>query len=117
MPNHKSCVKKCKVNERRRKCNLDRKQKYKANVRKLKKEVSLTHSSDKNKNIKIDAKKNTNVKIDVNDLLKTIKKQLDKIGAKHIYHKNKVARLKSKYEKIVNNFNAKQSQNQPDERS
>ncbi len=112
MPNHKSCIKKCKVNERRRKCNLDREQRYKANVRKLKKEISLTSTSDKTKNTKAGAAKKASVKTNINDLVKTIKKQLDKIGAKHIYHKNKVARLKSKYDKIVNNFNAKQAQNQ-----
>jgi ribosomal protein S20 len=39
-------------------------------------------------------------------MLNTLKKQLDKIGSKHIFHKNKVARLKSKYDKMVNKLKA-----------
>ena len=107
MPNHKSCEKKCRVNERRRKCNLERKQRYKANVRKLKKEISSVHSIDKKKvtsKSKIEEKESS---VNPNELMNEIKKQLDKIEAKHIYHKNKVARLKSKYQKMVNKFNAR----------
>lgn len=102
MPNHKSCEKKCKVNERRRKCNLERKQRYKANVRKLKKEINLTHHNKKE--IAGDSFKTEENAIKTKNLLREIKKQLDKIEAKHIFHKNKVARLKSKYEKMVNSY-------------
>ena len=36
------------------------------------------------------------------ELLNDVKKKLDKIGSKKIYHKNKVNRLKSRLEKIAN---------------
>ena len=90
MANHKSCEKKARVNERRHKENLNKILPCKANIRKFKKET------DVNKAV---------------ELLNTIKKQLDKVGGKHIFHKNKVNRLKSRYEKMVNNLKSKNSQN------
>ena len=81
MANHKSCEKKWRVNRRRHSENLNRVQRCKANIRKIKKETNLESAEE---------------------LLKTLKKQLDQIGSKHIFHKNKVARLKSRYDKMVN---------------
>lgn len=83
MANHKSCEKKQRVITRRHKENLNRVQRCKANIKKLKKET------DKNKAI---------------ELFNTINKQLDQIGSKHIFHKNKVARIKSKYNKLINSI-------------
>ena len=81
MPNHKSCVKKFKVTERRRKLNLDKKQRFKAVFKKLMNETDLKKAEE---------------------LLNIAKKKLDKICGKHIYHRNKVNRLKSKCDKKVN---------------
>jgi len=85
MANHKSCEKKYRVNRRRHAENLDRVQRCKANIRKIKKETNVENAVT---------------------MLNTLKKQLDKIGSKHIFHKNKVARLKSKYDKMVNKLKA-----------
>ena len=81
MANHKSCEKKWAVNCRRHKENLERTQRYKAEVKLLKKTTDISSATT---------------------LLNTIKKRLDMIGSKHIYHKNKVNRLKSRCEILVN---------------
>jgi ribosomal protein S20 len=81
MANHKSCKKKWAVNRRRHKENLERTQRYKADVKLLKKTKDISTATT---------------------LLNTIKKRLDVIGSRHIYHKNKVNRLKSRCECFVN---------------
>ena len=83
MANHKSCEKKWRVNERCHKENLERTQRCKAEMKKLRKKTSIE---------------------DAEPMLNNIKKYLDKIGSKHIYHKNKVNRLKSRCDKFVNSL-------------
>lgn len=81
MANHKSCEKKWRVNKRRHKENLERTQRCKAEIKKMKKMTNVEEATP---------------------VLNNIKKYLDKIGAKHIYHRNKVNRLKSRCDKFVN---------------
>ncbi|MBQ2350520.1 MAG: 30S ribosomal protein S20 [Cytophagales bacterium] len=77
----KSAKKKWAVNCRRHRENLERTQRYKADFKLLKKITDISEARE---------------------LLNIIKKRLDMIKNKHIYHGNKVNRLKSRCERLVN---------------
>ena len=81
MPQHKSCEKRVKQNERRRVRNVQKRTKLKSSIKKVK------NAPDK--------------ETAVSELKQTIS-ILDKIAVKGIIHKNKAANLKSQLTKSVN---------------
>lgn len=88
MPQRKNAIKQLKVDDRRRSTNNLRKKKVKEAVKTVKKAV--------------EAKDLDTAKAGIAKAYK----QLDKAGAKGAIHKNKVARLKSRMVKKVNNATA-----------
>ena len=83
MPQHKSAEKRMRQNEERRKRNQSRKSRVRTKVKELR---SLEDPEA------------------AQELLNDVKKELDRLAAKGIIHKNKAARRKSQLEKHVNSL-------------
>ena len=81
MANHKSTKKKIVLNELRRQRNRYKVQNCKSAIKKLKVMTNKTEATS---------------------FLNKITSMLDKLALKHIYHRNKTARIKSNLNKIVN---------------
>ena len=83
MANHKSAIKRIRVNETKRATNRYQHKSTRTQIKKL---------------------RTTTDKIEAGELLKKVEGMLDKLAKKNIIHKNKAANQKSKLHKYVNSL-------------